>query len=135
MFIGPAYVKQKTRLEIERNLILEVWPNCYNIHPDEGKAGINNPFYGKQHTEETKKSIGQKNQLANRGKRGKPAQIEFNQEILKFPSLSEAGRYIKENGGPTGGHKMVGKRVDSSDIKFLNWKLLSPSEEHKFHVF
>ena len=69
-------------------LTRENYDITYNITTDESKSGESNPFYGKSHTPETKKRIGD----ANRGKRNTLQGKTISINGTTYQSISQASR-------------------------------------------
>lgn len=118
----PIYQSIEKRREEEKRLILEAYPNCYNVHPEQRNKEEKNPFYGLTHTKETREIIGDKNKIALQNKPGKITQIEYQNELFQFCSASAAARFCAKHGFLLGGHKSVIKRIQSQNPKFKNWK-------------
>nr|ALO21550.1 putative GIY YIG homing endonuclease [Haematococcus lacustris] len=58
LFMGVEWVNYQSRIDKETLLIVQDGKLCYNYLLGNKKPGEKNPFYGKQHSEETKKRIG-----------------------------------------------------------------------------
>lgn len=109
LFVGPAWQDRIVRRQKETLLIVENFKITYNITEDGNKKGEHNPFYGKLHTPEIKKRIGD----ALRGKPnlllGKAISIEGTQ----YPSLAEASRQT--------GHARKTIRLRLEDPSWSDW--------------
>lgn len=72
-----------------------MYGRCGETNPAYGlsRYGADNPFYGKQHSDETKKALS----IAQNNKKNKVAMLDINTEevILIFESYSEAGKYLR----------------------------------------
>ncbi len=89
LFMGPSWQNREDRLVRESMLILQDRQLCYNFLTNKNsKPKEKNPFWGKTHSEETKKLIGDSMRNIPKDALGKP--IQLNGEI--YPSLAEASR-------------------------------------------
>lgn len=89
LFMGPSWQNQEDRLVRESMLILQDRELCYNyLTNNNSKPKEQNPFWGKTHSEETKKRIGDSMRNIPNDALGKP--IKLNNQI--YPSLAEASR-------------------------------------------
>ena len=111
LYIGSDWILKETRLDMEAKLLQQDMERCYNVFGTfQPRVGELNSFYGRKHSEKTKK-------LMRLAKKGIPNDtlgtvIEINGK--KYPSIAEASRSL--------GHarKTIRTRVDSTD--FLKWK-------------
>lgn len=95
--------------EIEIKGKAEYCSNCYFKQRD--ISGINNPFYGKSHSEETKQKIKKTHVGKFNGIQSKIVIIEN----IEYPSLSEASRQL-------GIHiTTICHRLNSNNKKFINY--------------
>jgi hypothetical protein len=88
--MGPEWADQKTRKAKEAQLIEAHRAISYNVTLDNNKKGENNPFYGKFHTPETKKRIGD----AMRGVPNTKLGLEVSINGVIYPSLADAHRKL-----------------------------------------
>jgi hypothetical protein len=89
LFMGPAWQNQEDRLVRESMLILEDRQLCYNfLTNNNSRSKEKNPFWGRTHSEETKKLIGDSMRNISNDALGKP--IRLNGQT--FPSIAEASR-------------------------------------------
>lgn len=92
LFIGPSWEDRKVRQAKETSLILTDRHICYNCLDDiSHRPGDLNPFFGKKHSEETKKKIGDSMRNIPNDALGK--KIQFNGVI--YPSIASASRATK----------------------------------------
>lgn len=74
-----------------------MYGRCGEANPSYGlsRYGDDNPFYGKHHSEKTKKMLSE----AQNNKKNRVAMLDINTEevILIFNSYSEAGKYLRSN--------------------------------------
>jgi hypothetical protein len=89
LFMGPSWQNREDRLVRESMLILQDRQLCYNyLTNNNSRPKEKNPFWGKTHSEETKKLIGDSMRNIPNDALGKP--IQLNGQI--YPSLAEASR-------------------------------------------
>lgn len=87
LFMGPSWQNREDRLVRESMLILQDRQLCYNfLTNNNSKPKEKNPFWGRTHSEETKKLIGDSMRNIPKNALGKPIQL-YGQI---YPSLAEA---------------------------------------------
>jgi len=89
LFMGSSWENREDRLVRESMLILQDHPLCYNYLTNKNsRSKGKNPFWGKTHSEETKKLIGDSMRKIPNDALGKP--VKLNGQI--FPSIADASR-------------------------------------------
>jgi hypothetical protein len=87
LFLGDKWADRKVRLQKELFLVLQNPDLCYNHIEYFDCSDFKNPFYGKRHTEESKKFISIANSRPNNNL-GKRIRLKG----ILFPSIAEASR-------------------------------------------
>lgn len=107
LYMGPDWEKREDRLIRETLLILYDRSLCYNYLEGNFRPNEKNPFWGKTHTEETKKKIGDSMRDIPNDALGRP--LKLNNII--YPSLAEASRKTGHS------RKYIRKRLnDENDL-------------------
>ena len=88
LFMGPKWEKQEERLCKETQLILDDRPLAYNYLISQSRPLEKNPFFGKHHSDETKKAIGDAMRGIPKEALGTPISIKG----VIYPSIAEAHR-------------------------------------------
>nr|AYQ95230.1 hypothetical protein [Trochiscia hystrix] len=102
LFMGPQWESREERRAKETLLIIEDRKFCYNYLESSSRPNEKNPFWGKTHTEKTKKKIGDAMRGIPKEYLGKP----INLDGIIFPSISEASRVTKHS------RKYIRKRLE-----------------------
>jgi hypothetical protein len=121
LFMGPTWDDRLVRRQKETLLIVETFTFAYNITEDGNKQGEQNPFYGKFHTPETKKRIGD-------ALRGKPNLLLGKAIVIegtRYPSLAEASRLT--------GHARKTIRHRLEDPRWSDWfEIIDPTSANGY---
>lgn len=88
LYMGPAWEKKEDRLIKETLLILADRSVCYNYLEGNLKPTEQNPFWGRTHSEETKKKIGDSMRGIPKDILGRRLKIDG----IVYPSIAEASR-------------------------------------------
>ena len=106
LFIGEGWKERETRLEKETQLILDHPGLCYNTYTSmSDRLGELNAFYGRKHTEATKRLIGDLQRGVPKDLLGSAVHIRG----CNYPSIADASRRTGHS------RKLVRTRVDSPD--------------------
>jgi hypothetical protein len=88
LFMGSTWEKHEDRLCKETELILADRSLCYNYLVTSSRPLSLNPFFGKRHSEETKKAIGDAMRNVPKDSLGTPIVVNG----IIYPSITEASR-------------------------------------------
>ena len=115
LFMGAEWKQRATRVAKEIELTVLNRNITYNILEGISKPGDTNPFWGRTHTPETKKRIGDSMRGVPNDKLGTSILIEG----VTFPSIAQASRDT--------GHcrKLIRKRCN--DPAYVNWVFIPPT--------
>ncbi len=113
LYMGPQWEDSSVRRGKELELIVLDRTLCYNIVESASRPGEQNPFFGRVHTEETKRRIGDAMRGVPKDSLGR--QISINGQV--YASIAEASRQT------THSRKLIRDRVDTS--AYPDWKSLS----------
>lgn len=114
LFIGEDWKEKDTRLGKETQLILEHPDLCYNTYASmNDRVKKLNSFFGKKHSEQTKRLIGDLQRGIPKDSLGAAVQINN----VNYPSIAEASRQLGHS------RKLIRSRVDNVD--FPQWIRLS----------
>ena len=108
LYMGNEWKDKITRLRKESQLIMNDLDKCYNTYADmSDRIGELNGFFGKRHSEITRK-------LMSQAKKGIP-NIQLGRKIsiegILYQSIADASRELKHS------RKMIQNRVNNSDFK------------------
>ncbi len=93
LFMGPQWENREERQAKETLLIIQDRTLCYNYLESSSHPNEKNPFWGKNHTEESKKQIGDAMRGIPKESLGKPIKLDG----IVYPSISEASRVTKHS--------------------------------------
>lgn len=114
LFIGQEWAEKNKRLETEAKLIKGHVDLCYNFFATmNDRTEELNAFYGKKHTEKTKKLIGDLQRGIPKDALGTPVHING----IVYPSLAEASRHL--------GHSRKYIRIRLDSPQHPSWYRLS----------
>lgn len=113
LYMGPQWEDASVRRGKELELIVLDRTLCYNIVESASRPGEQNPFFGRVHTEETKRRIGDAMRGVPKDSLGR--QISINGQV--YASIAEASRQT------THSRKLIRDRVN--DSAYPDWKSLS----------
>jgi hypothetical protein len=106
LFMGDKWKNKEERLAKETLLIIQERQLCYNFLESKFRPNEKNPFWGKTHSEESKKKIGDSMRGVPKDSLGKA----INLDGVIFPSIAEASRATRHS------RKYIRKRfVDPND--------------------
>ena len=91
LYMGNLWQNQETRRYKELELIIRDRSLCYNKLDELGRTREHNPFFGKNHSEETKQLIGDSMRGIPNEALGKAILLNG----IKYPSIAEASRQTK----------------------------------------
>lgn len=103
LYMGPEWEKKEDRLVKESLLILTDRSLCYNFLAGNSRPNEKNPFWGKKHTEETKKKIGDSMRGIPNNNLGRALKLEG----IIYPSIAEASRQTGHS------RKYLRERIDN----------------------
>lgn len=109
LHIGPDWVDITKRREEEEKLISQNKQNSYNLCESLSRPGDKNPFWGKSHSENSKRQISSK--MSGKDKLGRQVVIKG----TRYPSIAEASRQTGFS------RKEIRARVNSSDWDWIHW--------------
>jgi hypothetical protein len=110
LHLGEEWEDPPTRRAKELEYTIQNRKIAYNVLDGISKPGDKNPFWGKVHTEETKKKIREALQGKPNDKLGRPIMIEG----IQFPSIAEASRILGHS------RKLIRNRLD--DPNYADWR-------------
>lgn len=105
LFMGSNWENREERIAKETLLIVQDRHLCYNYLEGQSRPTMQNPFYQKKHTDETKKKIGDSMRGIPNNKLGKAIRLDG----VIYPSLTEASRITKHS------RKFIRKRLQNSN--------------------
>lgn len=110
LYLGEEWKERVTRIKKESQLIIEHVEKCYNHYAEmSDRMGELNAFYGKRHSEATRKLMSEQKKGVPNGLLGRKISIEGKE----YPSIAEASRQLKHS------RKMIRNRVN--DDTFKDW--------------
>ncbi len=120
--MGPEWALESDRIEKEVALISEDRSRCYNTYAEmSDRVQKKNPFYGKAHSEGSKRRMSESSKGVANTKLGSLIEIEG----VQYDSYAEASRVLDMD------RKTISKRVQSRSVRFSNWKLISNAKWKK----
>ena len=112
LHLGNEWENSAVRRGKELEYIIQNRNQAYNVLEGISKPGDKNPFWGKTHSEETKKKIGNAMRGIPNDKLGKKVSIKG----IQYPSVAEASRQTGHS------RKLIRNRIHDSN--FSDWYLL-----------
>ena len=110
LYMGEEWKERLIRIKKESQLIIENVERCYNTYAEmSDRIGELNGFYGKRHSETTRK-------LMSEQKKGVPNDLlgrKISIEGKEYPSIAEASRQLNHS------RKMIRTRIN--DMTFKDW--------------
>lgn len=105
LFMGSQWKNREERLAKETLLIIQDRQLCYNYLEGQSRPAEQNPFWGRRHTDESKKKIGDAMRGIPNNKLGKAIQLDG----VIYPSIAEASRETNHS------RKFIRKRLQNAN--------------------